>query len=72
MATSARAVIEIELDNQYTMLVFKQVDEGGDILQSTTPNLTLAQAFDQAKSELAAMIGGGEKCRRATINVRIA
>lgn len=69
--TSGRAVIEIETDSQYTVLIYKQVDQGDDQFQSATGDLTLTNAFNSARDSLAAMIGSGEKVRRVTISARI-
>lgn len=72
-----KAKLLYEADGQYTLLLYKQSPSadgsmGREKLQSTTPNLTLAAAFDQAKTELAAYAVNPEKHLEVTIITRIA
>lgn len=72
MATLGRAILYIEPDEQYTLLIFKgSTETNEDTLQSSTSNLTLANAFNTARDALAAMATGAEKHRQVTISTRI-
>lgn len=51
MATLGRAILYIEPDEQYTLLIFKgSTETNEDTLQSSTSNLTLANAFNTARA----------------------
>lgn len=72
MATLGRAILYIEPDEQYTLLIFKgSTETNEDTLQSSTSNLTLANAFNTARDAPAAMATGAEKHRQVTISTRI-
>ena len=71
MATIGRAVIEMEPDNQYTLMVYQKVDEAEEVIISATPNMTMANAFNDARDALAAMATGSLKHRRVIVQTRI-
>ena len=72
MTKMGRARIIRELDDQYTLMVFKKnAEESRERLQSTVPNLTLAAAFNNARDALAAFVTGSEKHEEITITTRI-
>jgi len=72
MPLMGKAVIEMEPDSQYTLLIYTTTEAAGEELQTATANLTLAAAFNSARDALAAMATGGEKHRRVTVSTRIA
>jgi hypothetical protein len=72
MAKTGRAVLYKETDDQYSLLIFSRAsDDVEEQLDSTTPNLTLATAFNTARDALAAMPVGAEKHKLVTIATRI-
>ena len=76
MPKIGRARIIRELDNQYTLMVYRRDPDVDGVpsrerLQSTTPNLNLATAFNNARDELNAMATGNEKHEEVTIMTRI-
>lgn len=73
MAKTGRAIIYREPDNEYTVVIFsKAAVASEDSLDSATSNLTLANAFNKARDDLAAMATGSEKHQLITISTRIA
>lgn len=72
MAKTCRARIIRELDDQYTLLIYKRdSDEARDRLQSTTSNLTLATAFNTARDTLNAFAVGLDRHEEIVITDRI-
>lgn len=69
---TGRARLYREPDDQYTLLIFKKVENGVEALDSSTKDLTLAVAFNTARDALAAMPGAGEKHQFVEITTRIA
>lgn len=69
----ARALILKEADNGYTLIVYKRIDTGDEVIQEGVSgfNKTLPNAFNEGRDAIAAMVGGGEKVVEATIEARI-
>jgi hypothetical protein len=70
--TLGKAVLHREPDDQYTLLIFKRSNgEAEEHLETSTPNLTLSNAFNAARDALAAMAVNPDKHQLITITTRI-
>jgi len=75
MARIGKAVLQRELDGQYTLMVYLRNETDPEQrfrLQSSTPNLTLTAAFNAARDALGPLPVGGEMHEEVTIQTVIA